>query len=412
MNAKNTLKIAITGLKLQKSRSLLTILGIVIGITAIIMVTSLGQGAQNLILGEIRSIGSKVIAVVPGRQPKGPTDVLSMFSDSLKEKDLLALQRKENVPHLSKIMPIVFGSEVASYETDTYRPTIIGCTQFFAEIYDAYPQDGRLFTEEEIKSYADVVILGAKVKDELFGSSEAVSQRIKIKGRNFRVIGVLGRKGQSSFLNFDELAVVPYTTAQQYIFGIKYFNRLAIEADSEKNVAQTVEDIKITLRNSHNITDPAKDDFFIETQASAMDMVGTITNILTLFLASIAAVSLLVGGIGIMNIMLVSVTERTREIGLRKAIGATGKDILRQFLFEASLLTLLGGVIGILTGALSSFGVSFILSRVLSLNWAFTFPLKAALLGLVISAVVGLIFGLYPARKASLKNPIEALRYE
>jgi len=412
MNTKNTLKTAITGLKLQKSRSLLTILGIVIGITAIIMVTALGQGAQNLILGELKSIGSKVITVVPGRQPKGPTDVLSMFSDSLKEKDLLALQRKENVPHLTKIMPVIFGSEVASYETETYRPTIIGATGLFAEIYDAYPKEGRLFTEEETKSYADVAILGFKVKDELFGNSEAINQKIKIKGRNFRVIGILSKKGQSSFLNFDELAIVPYTTAQQYIFGIKYFNRLAIEADLEENVVQTVEDIKRTLRDAHNITDPSKDDFFIETQASAMDMVSTITDVLTLFLASIAAISLLVGGIGIMNIMLVSVTERTREIGLRKAIGATEKDILTQFLFEASLLTIAGGIIGILLGALLSFGVSLILSRVLSLSWVFVFPFKVAFLGLIISAAIGLIFGLYPARKASLKNPIEALRYE
>lgn len=412
MNTKNTFKTAITGLKLQKSRSLLTILGIVIGITAIIMVTALGQGAQNLILGEIRSIGSKVIAVVPGRQPQGPTDVLSLFSDSLKEKDLSALQRKENVPHLIKIMPVVFGGEVVSFGTETYRPTIIGATELFAEIYDAYPEQGRTFTEEEIKSYADLVILGSKVKNELFNNSDALNQKIKIKGRNFRVIGILPKKGQSSFFNLDDLIMVPYTTAQQYIFGIKYFNRLVIEADEEANVAQTVEDIKRTLRDSHNITDPAKNDFFIETQESAMDIISTITSILTLFLASIAAISLLVGGIGIMNIMLVSIAERTREIGLRKAIGATENDILAQFLFEAGLLTVIGGIVGILLGALLSLAVSIVLSKVLSLNWAFVFPLKAALLGLAISAVVGFIFGLYPARKASLKDPIEALRYE
>ncbi|MDO8559013.1 MAG: ABC transporter permease [bacterium] len=412
MNAKNTLKTAITGLKMQRSRSLLTILGIVIGITAIIMVTALGQGAQNLILGEIRSIGSKVIAVAPGRQPEGPTDFISMFSDSLKEKDLAVLRKKENVPHLAKIMPIVFGSEVMAYQADTYRPTIIGGTDLFAEIYDTYPDKGRIFTEEEIKSYADVVIIGFKVKNELFPDSDALNQKVRIKGRNFRVIGILPHKGQSSFFNFDEIAVLPYTTAQRYIFGIKYFNRFTVEADSEDSVLQTVEDIRITLRNSHGITDPAKDDFFIETQASAIDMVGTITSVLTLFLASIAAISLLVGGIGIMNIMLVSVTERTREIGLRKAVGATAKDILRQFLFEAALLTMLGGIIGILLGALFSFGISLILSKALALSWAFVFPVKAALLGLIISAAVGLIFGLYPARKASSKNPIESLRYE
>ncbi len=220
------------------------------------------------------------------------------------------------------------------------------------------------------------------------------------------------KKGQFSFLNFDEVAIIPYTTAQQYIFGIKYFHRLVIEADSEANVPRTVEDIKITLRNSHNITDPEKDDFFIETQTEAMETVSTITNVLTLLLAAVAAISLLVGGVGIMNIMLVSVTERTREIGLRKAIGATEKDILTQFLLEAVILTLIGGIIGIILGASFSFATSLILTQVLSLSWAFTFPVQAALLGLGVAAFVGLVFGLYPARQASLKSPIEALRYE
>ena len=175
---------------------------------------------------------------------------------------------------------------------------------------------------------------------------------------------------------------------------------------------QTVEDIKTTLRNSHNITDPEKDDFFVETQADAMEMVGTIMNILTLFLAAIAAISLLVGGVGIMNIMLVSVTERTREIGLRKAVGATGKDILNQFLSEAVILTATGGLIGVTLGAVLSFVTAFALSRFAGLNWEFTFPTVAALLGLGVSALIGLVFGIYPARKASLKSPIEALRYE
>jgi putative ABC transport system permease protein len=194
--------------------------------------------------------------------------------------------------------------------------------------------------------------------------------------------------------------------------GIKYFNRIIVEADSEANVNLTAEDIKITLRNSHNITDPDKDDFFVETQADAMKTVGTITNVLTLFLISVAAISLIVGGVGIMNIMLVSVTERTREIGLRKALGATRKNILTQFLLESITLTTIGGVIGILLGASFSFLASLVLSRYLALNWSFTFPLSASIIGIAVSAAVGLIFGLYPARQAAKKSPIEALRYE
>ncbi|MDP2638978.1 MAG: ABC transporter permease [Candidatus Azambacteria bacterium] len=407
-------KTALRGLTTNKSRSFLTLLGIVIGIMAIILVMSLGQGAQNLILNQIQSIGPKVIAVVPGRQPKGPTDILSTFTDSLKEKDVRELQKKINVPHLKEIMPIVFGSQTAAYQDETYRPTILGVNNLFTKIYDIYPAEGRVFTDEEIKGYADVVIIGSKVKNELFGENneDALNQKIKIKGRNFRIIGIFPQKGQVSFLNFDDVAIVPYTTAQQYIFGKKYFDRLVVEADDEKNVAQTVEDIKITLRNSHNISDPEKDDFFVETQAQAIETVGTITSTLTLFLMAIAAISLVVGGIGIMNIMLVSVTERTREIGLRKALGAKSKDILTQFLLEAIILTGVGGAIGIFLGILFSFIISFVLGRYLGVDWGFVIPFNAIFLGLGVSTLIGLVFGIYPARKASKKSPMEALRYE
>ncbi len=213
-------------------------------------------------------------------------------------------------------------------------------------------------------------------------------------------------------LKSNTVAIVPYTTAQRYILGIKYFNHIIIEADSEANIGETVEDIEITLRNSHNITDPGKDDFNVNSQADAMKTVSTITDVLTLFLAAMAAISLLVGGIGIMNIMLVSVTERTREIGLRKALGATDQNILTQFLLEAVTLTALGGLIGIFLGATLSLLISFILSSFLAVDWAFTFPVGAALLGLGVAAFVGLVFGIYPARQASKKSPIEALRYE
>src|SRR3989344_214021 len=234
-----TLKAAISGLQTHKSRSLLTILGIVIGVAAIMIVMSLGQGAQNLILSQIQSIGSKTIAIIPGRQPTGPTDLSSLFADSLKERDLQLLQRTENLPHPPQVMPIVFGAEVAAYANETYRPTILGVTPFFSDIYNIYPDKGRIFNDDDVKSYSQVVVIGSKVKTELFGDESAVDKKIKIKGRNFRVIGVLPQKGQLSFLNFDEIAIMPYTTGQQYVFGIKYFNRLVIEADSEASGPQT-----------------------------------------------------------------------------------------------------------------------------------------------------------------------------
>ncbi|MBI4085207.1 MAG: ABC transporter permease [Candidatus Liptonbacteria bacterium] len=409
---KHTLKTAVAGLETHKSRSLLTILGIVIGVAAIMIVMSLGQGAQNLILSQIQSIGSKTIAVIPGRQPSGPTDLTSLFADSLKGRDLQLLERKENVPHLSEIMPIVFGSEVAAYGNDTYRPTILGVTPLFSDIYDIYPEEGRSFNDDEVKQYAQVAIIGSKIKTELFGDDSAVDQKIKIKGRNFKVIGVLPEKGQLSFLNFNDIIIMPYTTGQQYVFGIKYFNRIIVQTDKEENVPQTAEDIKTTLRNSHNITDFSKDDFFVETQAQALETVANITNIIKLFLAAVAAISLFVGGIGIMNIMLVSVTERTREIGLRKAIGATSKNILSQFLIEAIILTGVGGIIGISLGTIISFGASFALTEFLGLVWLFSFPAQAAALGIGVAAAVGLIFGIYPAYHASRLSPTEALRYE
>ena len=412
MTIRRLAQTSVVGLTTHKSRSLLTFLGIVIGITAIILIMSLGEGATNLILGQIQSIGAKIIAIVPGRQPKGPTDILATFTDSLKQRDFEALRNRSNVPHATVVMPVVFGSQTASHESETYRPTILGVTDYFAKIYGVYPDEGRLFTPEEVNGYADVVIIGDEVKKELFGNMPALNEKLKIKGKSFRIIGVIGKTGQLSFLNFDQAAFIPYTTAQQYIFGIKYFNRIVVEASSEDHVAETVDDIKATLRNLHDITDPAKDDFFVETQAEAIQTVGTILSVLTLFLASVAAISLVVGGIGIMNIMLVSVTERTQEIGLRKALGATRKNILSQFLLEAVLLTMTGGLIGIALGAGLSFIIALGISQIYQLDWGFSLPLSSVFLGLGVASFIGLLFGISPARQAALKSPIEALRYE
>lgn len=411
MTFKHSIKTATDGLKANKARSLLTILGIVIGVTAIILVVSLGQGAQDLILDQIKGMGTRTVIVGGGREPSGPSDAGQIFSDSLKKRDLDLLLRRENTPSVKYVMPLVFGASSAAYESDTFNLTIFGTSPLMKNIFDMPVKSGIFFTDEDVRARAKYVVIGHKVKTELFGADEAVGKVIKMKEHGFRVIGVLAERGQD-FFNFDEAAIIPYTTAQDYVLGIKHFNRFVTEAQSEALVNQAAEEIKLTLRESHDITDPDKDDFFVITQVDLAGRLGAITSVLTIFLAAVAAISLVVGGIGIMNIMLVSVTERTKEIGLRKALGATDRDILLQFLLEATILTGIGGVVGIILGASLSFGISIFIVKISALPWSFSFPFSAALLGLGVSGLIGLVFGLYPARKAARKSPINALRYE
>lgn len=412
MQLKDTLKIAISGLTTHKSRSMLTILGIVIGITSITLVMAIGQSAQQLIIGEIQSMGPTNVFVIPGRQPKGMIEGGgSIMNDSIKQKDFEDLQKKSNVPDGVRAAAFVFGPATATYESEIYHVTMLGSNEEGARIYGLETQEGDLITEEDVAQKSQVVVLGNTTATELFGLSSPIGEKIKINGRMFKIIGVLAKKSQS-FINFDEAIVMPYTTAQQYVLGIKYIQRVSIEASSLETVPNVVRDIQILLRNNHNITDPAKDDFFIETQADIMKTVGTITTILTVLLTSIAAISLVVGGIGIMNIMLVSVTERTREIGLRKALGATNNDILKQFMTEAVMLTISGGLIGIILGILFSWLATIAASKFGGLNFAFSLPINGIILGISVSAFIGLVFGVFPARQAAKKSPIEALRYE
>ena len=401
-----------TALWANKTRSTLTILGIVIGVAAIILVTGLGQGAQNLILDQIRGLGGQTIIIEPGRQPQGPSDFSEAFTDSLREKEYQAITKKSNIPGIKQATPLVVLSATAIYNNETKRSQIVGASETLFNIFDIELADGNVITNEDIKQMAFTTVIGDKVREKLFGQSDALGQKIKIKNRTFKVVGIVNPMGNVASLDIDNLIVVPYTTAQHYLSGTNYYNMIMVQAGSEDIVPQVSEDIKRTLREMHNITDSAKDDFHLVTQADAIQMVSMITNILNVLLGSIAAISLVVGGVGIMNIMLVSVTERTREIGLRKALGASNANILTQFLLEAILLTSIGGLFGVAFGAGGSFLTSIILSKTVAAGWSFTFPVQSAILGLTVSALIGLIFGLYPARQAAQKSPIEALRYE
>lgn len=414
MSIRHRITIAYRGLRANKTRSGLTVLGIVIGITSIILMMSVGKGAEGFILQQISGFGAETIAIRPGKEPTGPTDIAgTLFADSLKQRDFEALKKPGNVPHLKNIMPFVIIPGSIEYQGETYRPTIFGgVAEFIAETFNVFPSAGVLFNENDIKARASVVVIGKKTKEELFGDSNAVGEFVKIKGRKFRVVGVLAKAGQTSFINFDEMAVIPYTTAQTYLLGIDYYNEIAVQVDDPTNVDQTVLDIEDILRRNHNITDPSKDDFFIITEQAAVDQISSIIGALTLFLSLIVAIALVVAGVGVMNIMLVSVTERTKEVGLRKALGATDGDIMTQFLIEAVMLTGIGGLIGIALGALFSFLIAFAITNYGGLSWAFAFPVSAAVLGFIVSTLVGLVFGIYPARKASKMSPMEALRYE
>lgn len=411
MLLKHRIKTAAVGLSTNKSRSLLTILGIVIGITSIIIVMSVGQGAENLILGEIDGIGSRTISIDPGKRASGPSDFAELYTDSLRQRDVDALKKATNVQNLDLITPQVIQPAALVYENETERASVMGVSESMPEIFSMFTDQGQFFTEADVNQRARVVVLGAELKENLFGLSDAIGQNVRIKDQSFRVIGVLEKKGQA-IISLDKMAVVPYTTAQQYISGTDYFNSIALRVDSELNLDRAVADITATMRESHNIEDPDDDDFNITTQADAAETVGTITLVLTVLLGSVAGISLVVGGIGIMNIMLVSVSERTREIGLRKALGATNKDILTQFLYEAVMLTALGGLIGIILGTSISYLASLALSAYVAEGWTFTFPISAALLGLGVSGAIGLMFGIYPAKRAAQKSPMEALRYE
>jgi putative ABC transport system permease protein len=407
------LKIAVGALRRHKSRSALTILGIVIGITAIIMVMAIGKGAEDLILGQIRGFGARTISVEPGRMPQGLSDIYEIYTESLKDREVEAIANPNNVRGDNKVAPFVGLQETLSYGNEKMRTMINGATDLWMEILDVEIAEGRTFTESEIKQLARVAVIGDEVREELFGESDAIGEKVRIKGNNFTVIGTLPPVGTKMMMDVDGLVLVPYTTAQKILMAISHYHAILVQAETEEIVDDVANDIIQTIRELHNITDPDKDDFHVGTMEDALSIIGSVTSALSLLLIAIAAISLLVGGVGIMNIMLVSVTERTREIGLRKAIGATRTDIMIQFILEAVILTILGGIIGIALGAGFTWLIGYSI-RVFGgfLGWQFFFPLSAVFLGIGVAAVVGIIFGIYPASQAAKKSPIEALRYE
>ncbi len=413
MNLYSQFKIAGIALARHKSRSALTILGIVIGIMSIILVMAIGKGAEDLILDQIRGMGSRTMSVEPGRMPQSLSDFAEVYTESLKDKEVKAISNPNNVRGNNEVAPFVYLNETVSYRNEKMRTMIEGVDRLWMSIMDVEPEYGVMFTDSDVKQMAKVAVIGSNVKEELFGDSDAIGEKIQIKNLKVKIVGVLPPVGVKMMMNVDDIVVMPYTTVQKLLMGISHYHAILVQAETEEMVPGIVSDIKATLREMHDITDPDQDDFKVGTMEDAMEIIGSVTSALTLLLIAVAAISLLVGGIGIMNIMLVSVTERTREIGLRKAIGATKGDIITQFLLESIILTIIGGAIGIAIGALFTWLAGFAIREFGGfVSWRFFFPISAVFLGLGVAGTVGLIFGLYPARAAALKSPIEALRYE
>jgi putative ABC transport system permease protein len=408
MNIWQAILEAFESLSANKLRSGLTILGIVIGVAAVIAMVSVGRGAQSTITDSINGIGTNLIFVFRG----GSEDVRNPKPITLGDAEAIA--DPFQAPSVVAVAPVIQDSGKITYGRESTTTSISGVTPDYASVRNSKVTEGEFITEEELLGQASVVLLGSDVADKLFGRTEGlVGEIVRIEGQPFRVIGVLESKGGSNFSNEDNQVLVPFSTAQARLIRRSTSDRvdlLLVEAANPKAVPDVSDEVAQILRTRHR-TAIGADDFTILTQQDFLSTASTITNVLTIFLGGVAAISLLVGGIGIMNIMLVSVTERTREIGLRKAVGAHKADILIQFLAESSVLSLVGGVIGIILGYAIAIGVGQIAK---ASNAAITpsIGIDIILIATLFSTAVGLFFGLYPANRAANLEPVEALRYE
>lgn len=396
-----------SALTANKVRSGLTVLGIVIGISSVIAMLAIGQGAQNSIQASIQSIGSNLIIVQPGAQ-QGPGMMVSSgrgSAKSLKLSDIDALNK--NLTSISGIAAEVSGRYQVTARGKNTNTQVVGTTPSYQTVRNLQVAEGDFFSDPNVTSGAKVAVIGPTVRDDLFGEGvNVIGQTIRIKQVNFKVIGLTQTKGGSGFGSQDDMIFIPLSTAQRYLSGDEYVTSISVAAESADITSAVQQQITDILLLGHHIKDPALADFSTLNQADMIATVSSVTNIFKILLGSVAGISLIVGGIGIMNMMLTTVTERTREIGLRKAIGAKRRDISLQFLIEAVALTFSGGVIGVILGWLVSYGITYfgVLQSSVSLF--------SVLLAFGVSTVIGIVFGYYPARRAAGLNPIDALRYE
>ena len=397
--------IALEGLKANKLRSILTMLGIIIGVGAVIAMVSIGMGVRDKVQSSIAGLGSNLLIVSPGAASSGGSKQAAGSGITLTDKDAAAIARQVQgvtlvAPTVGRQYQIVFGNQNWTTSVQGTTPEYLGVRNFTVE-------EGSFFTSQDSESRARVAVLGKTTADNLFNGVNPIGQTIRINKAPFRVVGVLGSKGQSAGgMDQDDIILIPITAAQERLMGITYIQSINIQAASGDVIDQVQEEVTALLRQRHNLAANVPDDFRVQNMVAVMATATEATGNITLLLGIIAAISLLVGGIGIMNIMLVSVTERTREIGIRKALGARYSNILLQFLIEAIVIGVVGGLMGIGLGIGASYAISAIA------GWGTVISSLAIVTAFGFSVLIGLFFGIYPARKAALLDPIDALRYE
>ena len=394
-------------LSANKARSGLTILGIVIGISSVIAMVSIGQGAQSSIQSSIQSIGSNLVLVMPGAQ-RGPGFQISAGRGSartLTQEDADAIAKE--VTTAKAVAPELSGRYQVTSKGKNTNTSVVGTISAYPDVRNIAIDQGSFITDQHVRSLSKVAVLGPTARNDLFGEdADAIGQTIRIKNIEFKVIGITKAKGGSGFGNQDDMVFVPLSSAQRFLAGDTYVTTISVQAADAQSMSDIQQQITSLLLGRHHISDPQLADFNALNQADIIATASSITQTFTILLAAIAGISLVVGGIGIMNMMLTTVTERTKEIGLRKAIGAKRRDINRQFLIEAVALTFIGGLIGVALGWTISFAVTYFGLIQTSVT------ISSILLAFGVSAAIGIVFGYYPARRAAALNPIDALRYE
>lgn len=405
MNIANLLKIALKALNNNKLRCFLTMLGIIIGVASVITMLAIGQGSKNSIKAQISEMGSNMIMIHPGNMQRGG---VRQSADDMQTLEVADYEALKELPGVAAVSPSVNSGGQLVNGNNNYPSSIYGVTPEYLDIRKFKVKDGAMFTDHDIKSAAKVCILGKTVVDNLFpNGDDPVGRVIRFGKIPLTVIGVLESKGTNSMgQDQDDVVIAPYTTVMKRILAIDYIQGIFASAADENQTDETIESITEVLRTRHKIKDDADNDFEIRSQQELSEMMNSTSDMMTVLLACIAGISLLVGGIGIMNIMYVSVTERTREIGLRMSIGARGIDILSQFLIEAVIISVSGGIIGILLGVIASWMVNVIA------HWPIYIQLYSVILSFAVCTVTGVFFGWYPAKKAASLDPIEAIRYE